>query len=690
MRFLSLRNLASGETVEFRTAEVRLGRDPGLELPVTGEGSDVVSGTHARVVDRAGTWWLEDLGSRNGTYFNGRKLRPDATEQLAVGSVIGLGARGTRFRVEAVTKGGLPGTAVEEAVSPGSADTTQPMDSADDVAAQRAGAAPSPPPAAAQVLRIVLMETKSGEQFQASGGRIRIGRGKECELRPVGPDDTAVSRVHAEIVLKPDGRVVVRDAQSRNGTYLNGKVATGERGIGRGDKLRLGASGLELIVAHLTLPGESDAEPAKAKRERRRESIAAKVVARLGEARRSFGGKGATVFFNEMFAESSRKTAKKVRWAVWSFVFLLAVVVAAGYYYSEWRVQQATAQIQQEQRAALERQQAYADSIRQAATADYERLRTELADARASAAPAAVVESLRVALGDAQERTTALEAALHRAEASLAEQLAAGAEANQAAQAELSRLRSEFSRASATGTSEALLDSLREAVRAAQDRATQIVSQMRAMEGVNLAAVAQANQRAVGLVAVYIGGSVFDGSGFALTRSGYFVTNRHVVTYQGQRPDSIYVTMADQRIMKPADLIAVASPSGADLAVIKIRGFDGPYVQQVDWSGGNAKQGEPAALIGFPAGLGNALDATGTVRTSMSAGIFSKVTSEVVNFDGFTVGGSSGSPIFNASGEVVAVHRAGLSAAVGMGFAVPIPKLIRLLPAEARVELGLR
>jgi len=689
MRYLNLRDLASGETVEFRTAEVRIGRDPGLELPVAGEGSDVVSGSHARIVDRAGTWWLEDAGSRNGTYINGRKLAPDTTEQLAVGSVVGLGARGPRIRVEAVTKGGPSGTAVEEAVGAGPADATQPMDSVDGVAPPDPDAAPSPPHAPAQVLRIVLMETKSGEKFEASGGRIRIGRGKECELRPVGPDDTAVSRVHAEIVLKPDGSAVVRDAQSRNGTYLNGKLAAGERDVGRGDKLRLGASGPELVVARLSLPGEAESEPAEATRERRRGSIAAKVVARLGAARRSFGGKGATVFFNEMFAESSRKTAKKVRWAVWSFVFLLAVVVAAGYYYSEWRVQQATTQIQQEQRAALERQQAYADSVQRGATAEYERLRTELADARAGSAPAAVVESLRVALGVAQERTTALEAALHRAESSLAEQLAAGEEANQAAQVELSRLRSELGRASATGTSRALLDSLRDAVRVAQDRATQIASQMQAVEGVNLAAVAQANQSAVGLVAVYVGGNIYDGSGFALTRSGYFVTNRHVVSHQGQRPDSIYVTMADQRIMKPADLIAVASSSRADLAVIKVRGFDGPYVRQVDWSGGNARQGEPAALIGFPAGLGNALDATGTVRTSMSAGIFSKVTSEVVNFDGFTVGGSSGSPIFNATGEVVAVHRAGLSEAVGMGFAVPIPKLIQLLPAEARAELGL-
>jgi S1-C subfamily serine protease len=104
------------------------------------------------------------------------------------------------------------------------------------------------------------------------------------------------------------------------------------------------------------------------------------------------------------------------------------------------------------------------------------------------------------------------------------------------------------------------------------------------------------------------------------------------------------------------------------------------------------RQGEPAALIGFPAGMVAAMDAsqTGTVKTSMSAGIFSKVETERVQFDGFTVSGSSGSPIFNASGEVVAVHRSGLREAAGLGFGVPINKLLPLLPAQARAELGIR
>ena len=61
-----------------------------------------------------------------------------------------------------------------------------------------------------------------------------------------------------------------------------------------------------------------------------------------------------------------------------------------------------------------------------------------------------------------------------------------------------------------------------------------------------------------------------------------------------------------------------------------------------------------------------------------------------IRFDGFTVGGSSGSPVLNANGEVVAIHRAGLAEAAGLGFAVPVRLAIPLLPPEARAEAGIR
>src|SRR2546426_4981115 len=50
----------------------------------------------------------------------------------------------------------------------------------------------------------------------------------------------------------------------------------------------------------------------------------------------------------------------------------------------------------------------------------------------------------------------------------------------------------------------------------------------------------------------------------------------------------------------------------------------------------------------------------------MTAGIISRATEDVIQFDGMTIGGSSGSPLLNANGEVIAIHRAGLPQAPGI------------------------
>ena len=66
MPYLKLRNARSGEVFEFERDEVRIGRAPDLELPLEGEGSEVVSGNHARAVFRGGA--LPCLGTRTGSH----------------------------------------------------------------------------------------------------------------------------------------------------------------------------------------------------------------------------------------------------------------------------------------------------------------------------------------------------------------------------------------------------------------------------------------------------------------------------------------------------------------------------------------------------------------------------------------------------------------------------------------------
>jgi S1-C subfamily serine protease len=145
--------------------------------------------------------------------------------------------------------------------------------------------------------------------------------------------------------------------------------------------------------------------------------------------------------------------------------------------------------------------------------------------------------------------------------------------------------------------------------------------------------------------------------------------------------------MADQSLGRFADVIA--SSSDRDIALIKLRGYQGPSLAAIDWKGTKARQGEPAALIGYPAGSGFARDRASVVRTSMTAGILSRVTADLIQFDGMTTGGSSGSPVFNADGEVISVHRAGLRQGPGFALSVPVKYAIPLMPPALRQRLGL-
>lgn len=51
----------------FTIADIRIGRDPAADCPLD---DLTVSSDHARVSFRQGQWWVEDRGSKNGTFLN--------------------------------------------------------------------------------------------------------------------------------------------------------------------------------------------------------------------------------------------------------------------------------------------------------------------------------------------------------------------------------------------------------------------------------------------------------------------------------------------------------------------------------------------------------------------------------------------------------------------------------------------
>ena len=75
----------------------------------------------------------------------------------------------------------------------------------------------------------------------AAGGRLVLGRSSGCQL--VFADDT-VSRRHAELRFD-DGRWMLRDLGSSNGTWVNGRRVL-EAEVAPGDEVQLGDCALRL------------------------------------------------------------------------------------------------------------------------------------------------------------------------------------------------------------------------------------------------------------------------------------------------------------------------------------------------------------------------------------------------------------------------------------------------------------
>jgi len=96
----------------------------------------------------------------------------------------------------------------------------------------------------------------------------------------------------------------------------------------------------------------------------------------------------------------------------------------------------------------------------------------------------------------------------------------------------------------------------------------------------------------VGLVTVSFGHDYYSGTGSPSRATAYLLTNWHVVAdSQHPRPDTIWVTMADQAQARLADVIATSQER--DAAVLKVRSYQGPYLSAVDWTGTRRARASP-------------------------------------------------------------------------------------------------
>ncbi|MFF3738206.1 FHA domain-containing protein [Streptomyces sp. NPDC002566] len=237
-----------------------LGRDPQGDIVLD---DARVSWRHATVSFNGRGWVLEDHGSTNGTYVQGRRVQQ---VDIGPGSAVHLGnaTDGPRLNLsgaaEPVAQPQQQPYAAQSA-NAGWSQPAPPQPQADwqqpQQPQQPAPHVPQQPgPSESYVSKVAgdgagappVYGDRSPTTFhQFSFGRVmRIGRALENDLVV---SDLQVSRNHAEFHSTPDGRMEIRDLGSHNGTYVNGQPIAkgGSQLLGPTDVVGVGHSTFRIV-----------------------------------------------------------------------------------------------------------------------------------------------------------------------------------------------------------------------------------------------------------------------------------------------------------------------------------------------------------------------------------------------------------------------------------------------------------
>ncbi|MFW6068172.1 MAG: trypsin-like peptidase domain-containing protein [Chloroflexota bacterium] len=165
------------------------------------------------------------------------------------------------------------------------------------------------------------------------------------------------------------------------------------------------------------------------------------------------------------------------------------------------------------------------------------------------------------------------------------------------------------------------------------------------------------------------------GSGFILDDEGHVVTNYHVI----EGADSISVTLADESTLE-ATVVGIDPPN--DLALLRIENPPDSLTPVELGDSSSLRVGQRAVAIGNPFGL----DRTLTVGVISALGRPLQTGEEnvifnVVQTDAAINPGNSGGPLLDSRGRVIGVNTAIRQDAQGIGFAVPVDTVKRVLPA---------
>ncbi|WP_339733755.1 FHA domain-containing protein [uncultured Gimesia sp.] len=99
-----------------------------------------------------------------------------------------------------------------------------------------------------------------GKKLKLPERDITVGRDLECDIRV---SDSDVSRTHCQILIR-DGKLLVDDLESRNGTFINDIAIQTKTPLHPGDQLRIGPMVFELAGAKTTIKKPTNLKPDQA------------------------------------------------------------------------------------------------------------------------------------------------------------------------------------------------------------------------------------------------------------------------------------------------------------------------------------------------------------------------------------------------------------------------------------------
>ena len=171
------------------------------------------------------------------------------------------------------------------------------------------------------------------------------------------------------------------------------------------------------------------------------------------------------------------------------------------------------------------------------------------------------------------------------------------------------------------------------------------------------------------------------GSGFIIDKSGFVVTNNHVI----ENADKIVVKLDDDNEF---DATVVGRDPNTDIALLKVEaGKSLPFIKLGDSN--NLRIGEWVVAIGSPFGLERTV--TAGIVSAKGRVIGSGPYDDFIQTDASINPGNSGGPLLNMDGEVVGINTAIIASATGIGFAIPISMaegIIAQLKSEGEVTRG--